>query len=127
MERSGKLDWFRCAAAQLRCRPREIGARTEVEEALRPLYGHRTVTGARIVQIDLVDKALRPLHLSRPTSQPPTKVGPNKQGEYSFFLCVITRHFRWVRADSGGNVFFAKYGDPSCGSQQSGGNVFFAK
>src|SRR3954464_5283321 len=25
------------------------------------------------------------------------------------FLCVIRRHFRWVRADSGGNVFFAKY------------------
>ena len=21
-------------------------------------------------------------------------------------MCVITRHFRWVRADSGGNVFF---------------------
>ena len=36
------------------------GARgIEVEEALRPLDGHRTVTGARIVHIDKVDKALR--------------------------------------------------------------------
>ena len=37
MERSGKLDWFGCAAAQPRCRPRETGARTEVEEGARLL------------------------------------------------------------------------------------------
>ena len=42
-------------------------------------------------------------------------------------MCVIRRHFRWVRADSRGNVFFAKYGGPSGGSQQSGGKLFFAK
>ena len=42
-------------------------------------------------------------------------------------MCVIRRHFRWVRADSGRNVFFVKYDGPSGGSQQSGGNVFFAK
>ena len=40
-------------------------------------------------------------------------------------MCVIRRHFRWVRADSGGNIFFAKYGGPSCGSQQSGEMFFF--
>ena len=34
-----------------------------------------------------VDKGLRPSQLSRPTSQPPTTVGPSYQGEYSFF-CV---------------------------------------
>ena len=49
----------------------------EVEEALRPLDGHRTVTGARIIHIDQVDKALHPRQLSRPTSQPPTMVGPS--------------------------------------------------
>ena len=32
--------------------------RPEVEEARRPLDGHCTVTGARIVYIDKVDKAL---------------------------------------------------------------------
>jgi hypothetical protein len=42
-------------------------------------------------------------------------------------LCVIRRHFLWVRADNGGNVFFVKYGGPSDGSQQSGGNIFFTK
>src|SRR3954469_19751699 len=46
---------------------------------------------------------------------------------YSFFLCIITRYFRWVRADSRGNVFFTKYNGPSCGSQQLGGNVFFSR
>ena len=39
---------------------------------------------------------------------------------------VIRRHFRWVRADSRGNVFFAKYSGPSGGSQQSAANIFFA-
>ena len=37
MERSGKLDWFWCTAAQPWCRPQEIGARTEVEEGARLL------------------------------------------------------------------------------------------
>ena len=42
-------------------------------------------------------------------------------------MCVIRRQFRWVRADSRGNVFFAKYGGLCGGSQQSGGNDFFRK
>ena len=40
-------------------------------------------------------------------------------------MCLIRRHFRWVRAGSRGNIFFAKYDGPSGGSQQSGANVFF--
>ena len=40
------------------------------------------------------------------------------------FLCLIRRHFRLVRTDSRGNVFFVKYGGPSGGSQQSGANNF---
>ena len=51
--------------------------RPEVEEALRPLDGHRTVTGARIVHIDYVDKALRLRQVSRPPSQPATILGPS--------------------------------------------------
>ena len=42
-------------------------------------------------------------------------------------MCVIRRHFRWVRADSRGKVFFTKYGGLSGRSQQSGANIFFAK
>ena len=39
------------------------------------------------------------------------------------FLCVIRRHFRWVRADSAGNIFYAKYAGPSGESQLSGGGI----
>ena len=40
-------------------------------------------------------------------------------------MCIIRRHFWWVQADSGGNVFFAKYAGPYGGSEQSGGKRFF--
>ena len=48
-------------------------------------------------------------------------------GGVFIFLCVIRRHFRWVRADSGGNVFFMKYRDPSGGSQLSGGGIIILR
>ena len=50
---------------------------------------------------------------------------PASRGSINF-LCVIRRHFRWVRADSRGNVFFHEIQWPSGGSQQLGANVFFA-
>ena len=69
-------------------------------------------------------KAPVPVNLVGPqVSLPPWWV-PASRGSIHF-LCVIRRHFRWVRADSGGKVFFAKYGGPSGGSQQSGGKHFF--
>ena len=46
-----------------------------------------------------------PINLVGPqVSLPPWWV-PASRGVF-IFLCVIRRHFRWVRADSGGNVFF---------------------
>ena len=38
-------------------------------------------------------------------------------------MCVIRRHFRWVRDDSRGNIFFTKYDGPSGGSLLSGGGI----
>ena len=67
-----------------------------------------------------------PVNLVGPQVSLPPRWVPTSKGSIHF-LCVIRRHFRWVRADSGGNVFFAKYGGPSDGSQQSGGNDIFAK
>ena len=58
-------------------------------------------------------------------SLPPRRV-PASKGSI-LFLCVIRRHFRWVRAHSGGNVLFSKYNGPFGWSQQSGGNIFFVK
>ena len=67
-----------------------------------------------------------PVNLVGPQVSHPPRWVPTRGGSIHF-LCVIRRHFWWVRADSGGNVFFAKYGGPSSGSQQSGGKRFFAK
>ena len=39
-------------------------------------------------------------------------------------MCVIRRHFRWVRAVSRGNVFFAKYGGPRVGPSSQGETFF---
>ena len=45
-----------------------------------------------------------PVNLVGPQVSLPLRWVPASTG-YSFFLCVIRRHFRWVRADSRGNVF----------------------
>ena len=41
------------------------------------------------------------------------------------FLCVIRRHFRWVRADSGGNVLSRNTVARPVGPSSQGGNLFF--
>ena len=42
-------------------------------------------------------------------------------------MCVIRRHFRWVRADSGGNVFSRNTVARPVGPSSQGANVFFVK
>ena len=64
-----------------------------------------------------------PVNLVGPQVSHPPRWVPTSRGSIHF-LCVIRRHFRWERADSGRNVFFVKYGGPSGGSQQSGETVF---
>ena len=69
-------------------------------------------------------KPFVPVNLVGPqVSLPPRRI-PASRGVF-IFLCVIRRHFWWVRADSGGNVFFMNYGGPSHGSHQGG--TFFPK
>ena len=59
-------------------------------------------------------------------SLPPRRV-PASRGSIHF-LCVIRRHFWWVRADSGGNVFFSQntVAHP-VGPSSQGETFFFAK
>ena len=71
-------------------------------------------------------KPFGPVNLIGPQDCLPPRWVPASRGSIHF-LCVIRRHFRWVRADSGGIVFFVKYGGQSGGSQQSGGNDLFHK
>ena len=67
-----------------------------------------------------------PVNLVGPQVSLPPRLVPASKGVF-IFLCVIRRHFRWVRADSGGNVFFEKYGGPSGGSLLSGGGIIILR
>ena len=76
-----------------------------------------------------VDKGPRPSSLVGPqVSLRPWWV-PASRGSIHFFvrnkeaLPCVRRYSWWVRAFSGGNVFFAKYSGPSGGSQLSGGGI----
>ena len=60
-------------------------------------------------------KPFIPVNLVGPQGSLPARWVSASRGSIHF-LCVIWRHFRWVRDDSGGNVFFTKYGGPSGGS-----------
>ena len=77
-------------------------------------------------KLSKLTKPFVPVNLVGPQVSLPPRWVPASRGSIHFF-CLIRRHFWWVRADSGGNVFFAKYGGPSGGSQQSGETIFFAK
>ena len=67
-----------------------------------------------------------PVNLVGPQVNLPPRWVPASRGSVHFF-CVIRRHFRWVRADSGGNMFFTKCGGPSSWSQQLGETFFFLR
>ena len=96
------------------------GARIpEVEEALWQLDGHHTVTGV----LTKLPKPSVPVNLVGHKSASHYVWVPASRGSIHF-LCVIMWHFRWVRADSGGDVFFTKYGGPTYWSQQSGETFF---
>ena len=57
-------------------------------------------------------KPFVPVNLVGPQVTLPARWVPASRGSIDF----LWRHFRWVRADNGGNVFFANYGGPSGGS-----------
>ena len=113
---------------------RYFGRLDQEDQRLKKHYG-RWMDIIRSLELEsfILTKLTKPSH----------QVGSQLAGGVFIFLCVIRRHFRWVRADSGGNVFceirwsvrwvpavrgkcfFAKYGGPSGRSQQSGGKRFF--
>ena len=56
------------------------------EEALRPLDGHRTVAGARIVHIDKLTKPFVPINLVGPQVSLPARWVPASRGSIHFFV-----------------------------------------
>ena len=63
----------------------------------------------------------------------PVRWVPAVRGSIHFFvrnkdaLPCVQRYSWWVRAVSGGNIFFAKYRGPSGGSQMSGGGIIILR
>ena len=67
-----------------------------------------------------------PVNLVDPQVSLPARWVPTSQGVF-IFLCIIRRHFRWVRADSGGNVFSRNTVARQVGPSSQGANIFFTK
>src|SRR5215216_3991530 len=103
--------------------------RPEVEEALHPLDGHHTVTGARSFILTKLTKPSVRVNLVGPQVSLPQWWVPASWGSFHFFvrnkeaLPCVRRYSWWVRAVSRGNVFSVKYRGPSGGSQLSGGGI----
>ena len=64
-----------------------------------------------------------PVNLVGPQVSLPPRWVPTSRGSIHF-LCVIRRHFRWVRADSRGNVFSRNTVARLVGPSSQGGTVF---
>ena len=97
-----------------------FGRLQQEDQRLKKHYG-RWMDIVQSLELELfiltkLTKPSVPVNLVGPRVSLPPRWVPASKGVFNF-LCVIRRHFRWVRADSGGNVFFAKYGGPSSGSQ----------
>ena len=67
-----------------------------------------------------------PVNLVGPQVSLPPRWVPASRGSIHFF-CLIRRHFRWVRADSGGTFFLRNTVARLVGPSSQGGNVFFTK
>ena len=71
-------------------------------------------------------KPFVPVNLVVPQVSLPPRWVPASRGSIHF-LCIIRRHFWWVRADSGGNFFSRNTLARTVGPSSQGGNVFFVK
>src|SRR3954465_1476029 len=91
-----------------------FGQLEQEDQRLKKHYGHwMDIVRSLELESCILTKLTKPsvpVKLVGPQMSLPPRWVPANRG-YSF-LCVIRRHFRWVRADSRGNIFFAKYGGP---------------
>ena len=103
-----------------------FGRLEQEDQRLRKHYG-RWMDIIRSLELESciltkLTKPSVPVNLVGPQVSLPPRWVPASRGSINF-LCVIRSYIRWVRADSGGNVFFVKYGGPSGGSPLSGGGI----
>ena len=105
-----------------------FGRLDQEDQRLKKHYG-RWMDIVRSLELEsfILTKLIKPsipVNLVGPQVSLPLCWVPASRGSIHF-LCVIRRHFRLVRADSRGNIFFAKYAGPSGGSLLSGGGILF--
>ena len=103
-----------------------IGRLEQEDERLKKHYDRwMDIIGSVELESFILTKLTKPsipVNLVGPQVSLPARWVPASRGSIHF-LCVIRRHFQWVRADSGGSIFFAKYNGPSGGSLLSGGGI----
>ena len=85
-----------------------FGRLEQEDQRLKKHYGHwmdiiRSLELESFILTKLTKPSI-PVNLVGPQVSLPPRWVPASRG-YSFFLCVIRRHFWWVRADSGGTFF----------------------
>ena len=107
-----------------------FGQLEQQDQWLKKHYG-RWMDIVRSLELEsfILTKLTKPsvlVNLVGPQVSLPPRWVPASRGSIHF-LCIIRMHFRWVRADSGGNVCFAKYRCPSGGSQLSGGGIIILR
>ena len=85
---------------------RWFGRLEQEDQRLKKHYG-RWMDIVRSLELFILTKLTKPsvpVNLVGPQVSLPPRWVPASWGVF-IFLCVIRRHFRWVRADSMGNVF----------------------
>ena len=105
-----------------------FGRLEQEDQRLKKHYG-RWIDIVRSLELESfiltkLTKPSVPVNLVGPQVSLPPRWVPASRGSIHF-LCVIRRLFRWVRADSGGNVFFMQYGGHPVGPS-SQGEMFFS-
>ena len=107
-----------------------FGRLEQEDQRLKKHYGHwmdivRSLELESFILTKLTKHSV-PVNLVGPQVSHPPRWVPTSRGSIHF-LCVIRRHFWWVQADSGGNVFSRNTVARTVGPSSQGTNVFFMK
>ena len=115
---------------------RWFGRQEQEDQRLKKHYG-RWMDIVRSLELESciltrLTKPSVPVNLVGPQVSLPLYWVPANRGSIHFLrnkeaLPCVRRYSWWVRAVSGGNVFFVKYRGPSGGSQLSGGGIIILR
>ena len=105
-----------------------LGRLEQEDQRLKKHYGHwMDIVRALELESCILTKLTKPsvpVNLVGPQVSLPLYWVPASRGVF-IFLCVIRRHFRWVRADSGGGRIFLQNTVARPVGPSSQGEMFF--